>query len=129
MKWLPYINALAQVSPQGYLAKLYCRTATTLSNSQTKSAAEGKSIAFFDYDPAFSFEVSLRPLSAINSQTVDGGKDGLIHFNAVAITSGLAPSLGVELTIYQLAHYGGGLFLPFRDDTNGAWLWRRPLFD
>jgi uncharacterized protein (DUF1684 family) len=79
----------------------------------------GKSIAFFDYDPAFSFEVSLRPLSAINSQTVDGGKDGLIHLNAVAITSGLAPSLGVELTIYQLAHYGGGLFLPFRDDTNG----------
>ena len=59
----------------------------------------GKSIAFFDYDPAFSFEVSLRPLSAINSLTVDGGKDGLIHLNAVAITSGLTPSLGVELTI------------------------------
>lgn len=81
---------------------------------------EGNSIAFFDYDPAFSFEVPLRPLSDIKSQRVDGGKDGLIHLNSVAITSGLSPYLGVELTIYQLAHYGGGLFLPFCDGTNGA---------
>ena len=79
----------------------------------------GDSIAFFDYDPAFSIEVSLKPLPVVNSRTVGGGKDGLIHLNAVAITSGLAPSLGGELTIYQLAHYGGGLFLPFSDDTNG----------
>ena len=80
----------------------------------------GKSIAFFDYNPAFCFEVSLRPLSKVTSRTVDGGKDGLIELHAVALTSGLAPHLGVELTIYQLAHYGGGLFLPFRDNTNGT---------
>ena len=51
----------------------------------------GKSIAFFDYEPAFCFEVSLRPLSAINSQTVDGGKDGLIHFNACLLYTSPSP--------------------------------------
>ena len=81
---------------------------------------EGKSIAFFDYNPSFCFEVSLRDLSKVHSQTVDGGQDGLIELRAVALTSGLSPYLGMELTIYKLAHYGGGLFLPFRDDTNGT---------
>ena len=74
----------------------------------------------FDYNPSFCFEVSLKAPSKVNSQAVDGGKDSLIHLHAVALTSGLSPYLGVELTIYQVAHYGGGLFLPFRDDTNGT---------
>ena len=81
---------------------------------------DGKPIAFFDYDPAFCFEVPLRPIDNSQSQTADGGKDGVIHFSAIAQTSGLAQVLGQELTLYQLAHYGGGLFLPFRDKTNGA---------
>ena len=81
---------------------------------------ESKSIAFFNYNPSFCFEVSLRSLSQVNCQTVDGGRDGLINLHAVARTSGLSPYLGAELTIYQFAHYGGGLFLPFRDNTNGT---------
>lgn len=81
---------------------------------------DGRSIAFFDYDPAVSFEVALRPLSDTTTQLADGGKDGVIHFHAIAMTSGLAPTFGKELTIYQLAHYGGGLFLPFCDETNGT---------
>ncbi len=81
---------------------------------------DGKMVAFFDYDPALCFEVPLCPIDDSHSQTADGGKDGVIHFSAVAQTSGLVQDLGQELTLYQLAHYGGGLFLPFRDKTNGA---------
>ena len=87
---------------------------------QQSPMQDAKSIAFFDYDPAFSFEVSLNPIDNAASQTVDGGKDGLVNFQGVAHTSGLAQHFGKELTIYQLAQYGGGLFLPFRDDTNGS---------
>lgn len=87
---------------------------------QQSPLQKGKSIAFFDYNPAFCFEVSLTPLDSEISQTADGGKDGLINFQAVAHTSGLAQHLGKELTMYQLNQYGGGLFLPFRDHTNGA---------
>ena len=85
---------------------------------QQSPMREGKSISFFDYDPAFCFEVELNPVDDIDAQTVDGGNDGLINFQAVALTSGLEKHLGKELTIYQLNQYGGGLFLPFRDDTN-----------
>ena len=77
---------------------------------QQSPMREGKSISFFDYDPAFCFEVLLNPVDDIDAQTVDGGNDGLINFQAVALTSGLEKHLGKELTIYRLNQYGGGLF-------------------
>lgn len=79
---------------------------------------EDKSIAFFDYDPSLSMEVSLTPVEDNVPEALDGGDDGLINVQAFAITSGLARQFGKELTLYQLNQYGGGLFLPFRDETN-----------
>ena len=79
---------------------------------------ENKSISFFDYDSSLSMEVSLTPVEDNVSHALDGGNDGLINMQAIALTSGLAPQFGKELTLYQLNQYGGGLFLPFRDETN-----------
>ena len=87
---------------------------------QQSPMQEGKSISFFDYDPEFCFEVLLNPLDDVDAHAVDGGNDGLINFQAFALTSGLKKHLGKELTIYRLNQYGGGLFLPFRDTTNGS---------
>ena len=56
---------------------------------QQSPMQEGKSISFFDYDPAFCFEVVLTPVDDVDAQTVDGGDDGLINFQAVSLTSGL----------------------------------------
>ena len=36
-----------------------------------------------------------------------------------ARTEGLETQLGKELTLYWIEGYGGGVFLPFRDLTNG----------
>ena len=71
---------------------------------------ENKSISFFDYDPSLSMEVSLTPVEENVSHALDGGNDGLINVQAFALTSGLAPQFGKELTLYQLNQYGGGLF-------------------
>ena len=38
----------------------------------------------------------------------------------VARTAGLADRLGGELTVYWLGGYGGGVFMPFGDATNGS---------
>ena len=92
------------------------RLYSTHSQSPLRSGAQ---MAFFAYDTAFSFVVSLIPLPETNSLKADGGKDGIIDFKAVAKTQGLADTLGKELTLYQLMQYGGGLFLPFGDSTNG----------
>ena len=47
---------------------------------QQSPMQKGKSISFFDYDPAICFEVLLNPVDDVDAQTVDGGNDGLINF-------------------------------------------------
>ena len=44
------------------------------------------------------------------------GEDGIVRLDAFARTDGL----GTELTLYWIAGYGGGTFLPFGDATNGS---------
>ncbi|GLS21105.1 hypothetical protein GCM10007874_41220 [Labrys miyagiensis] len=39
---------------------------------------------------------------------------------AFAQTHGLRDGLGVELTLYWIEGYGGGVFLPFTDETSGV---------
>jgi uncharacterized protein (DUF1684 family) len=51
--------------------------------------------------------------------TVDAGGDGAIRMRSFAQTDGLRDRLGGELTLFWLAGYGGGVFLPFADPTNG----------
>ena len=52
---------------------------------QQSPMQEGKSISFFDYDPEFCIEVLVNPLDDVDAQTVDGGNDGLINFQAFAL--------------------------------------------
>jgi uncharacterized protein (DUF1684 family) len=47
------------------------------------------------------------------------GDDGVVRIDAMARTVGLHARLGGELTLYWMAGYGGGSFLPFADATSG----------
>ena len=51
--------------------------------------------------------------------TLSGGGDGAIRITPFARTLGLERRLGGELTLYWIAGYGGGAFLPFQDATSG----------
>lgn len=79
-----------------------------------------RGLPLFDYDPALRFAVDLAPIAPSDDDVVPGGADGDIRMAAFARTSGLAPALGGELTLYWLGGYGGGAFLPFRDATTGG---------
>ncbi|QPH55867.1 DUF1684 domain-containing protein [Pontivivens ytuae] len=70
------------------------------------------------YDPDLRFSVELRPVDG-SAVKVDLGTDGQLAYRPVAETIGLAQPLGRELTLFWIGGYGGGLFLPFRDATNG----------
>ena len=52
--------------------------------------------------------------------TLSGGGDGAIRITPFARTLGLERRLGGELTLYWIAGYGGGAFLPFQDATSGG---------
>jgi uncharacterized protein (DUF1684 family) len=73
----------------------------------------------FPYDPALRFTVSLEAIEQ-SRETMSAGADGVVTLIPFARTSGLAPALGAELVLYWIEQYGGGVFLPFRDATNGT---------
>ena len=75
-------------------------------------------LSYFGYDPALRFLVELEPLAATTAEEIDLGDDGTLTLYPSARTLGLSQALGAELTVYWIASYGGGLFLPFADATS-----------
>ena len=76
-------------------------------------------LAYFDYDPGARFVVDLDPVADDIPRSWNLGADGVISLQPVARSRGLAPELGAELTLFWIAGYGGGIFLPFADATAG----------
>lgn len=76
-------------------------------------------MSFFDYDPRLSLSSGLSPIQDGETVLCPGGVDGDIRIRAFAKTTDLAEVLGGELQLYWIEQYGGGIFLPFKDATNG----------
>lgn len=68
----------------------------------------------FPYDPSFSFTAEVEPVSIERFElgTSTGGVMVFERFGTVRLPIG-------SLDVYWLDDYGGGLFVPFRDSTNG----------
>jgi uncharacterized protein (DUF1684 family) len=71
-------------------------------------------LPYFDYAPDLRFEASLEPGGRVERRNVQT-TDGVVSFDLVGRVS--VPELDVELDVWWLAGYGGGLFLPVRDGT------------
>ena len=76
-------------------------------------------VPYFSYDPSLRYLVELSEPDNIGAASLPAGRDGEVMLHPFARTRGLAP-LGNELTLYWIGGYGGGVFLPFRDDTSGS---------
>jgi uncharacterized protein len=84
----------------------------------------------FDYDPALRFEAVVEPApppdpGALPLALPNSGADTLSfrRLGHVAIPADVLPFPDVEpyrLSVFWMAGYAGGLFIPFRDATNGA---------
>lgn len=75
-------------------------------------------LPFYDYDPALRFAVGLRGVEG-EVLTQSAGADGAMRLRPFARTDGLRAALGSELTLYWIEGYGGGVLLPFKDQTSG----------
>ena len=78
----------------------------------------------FDHDPALRFEVEVHPApppepGALAMELPNSGSDSLSFRRLGAVTLGL-PTGERRLSVFWLAGYAGGLFIPFRDATNGT---------
>ncbi len=72
-------------------------------------------LAYVEYDPAFAFSASVRPLphERYDVGTSTGDVIPFVRFGAVDLPVG-------TLEVFWLDAYGGGVFLPFRDATAGT---------
>ena len=84
----------------------------------------------FAYDPAFSFEVLVEPDPAPWSDVVPVSDDvasdlpvssgGAMAFRRIGWATQPFPAGPRRLSVFWMEGYAGGLFLPFRDATNGV---------
>lgn len=77
------------------------------------------SLDYYDYDPAYRVEVSVsRDVESLEIE-YELGSDGplrCVRMGRIAFVLGDMPC---QLDLYWLMGYGGGLYLPFGDTTNG----------
>lgn len=76
-----------------------------------------RGLQYFPYDPAWRFEVPILPAATPRTLSVDTS-DGRLFLELVGRVR--IPDVGVDLGVWWLAQYGGGLFVPVRDATAGA---------
>jgi uncharacterized protein (DUF1684 family) len=113
-----------EASPEAGWA-LWRDTRDTLFGTHPQTPLEADRQAGFDglrlypYDPALRFTVATRPIATRDGRQVEVGRDGALTMTPFALTDGLAPALGSELTLFWIGGYGGGVFLPFRDASSG----------
>jgi uncharacterized protein (DUF1684 family) len=75
-------------------------------------------VPYFDYDPAVRFEVELIQAEP-ERYDIASSRDGTYSFTRFARAPLHVGGKDVELEVYWLEAYGGGVFVPFRDSTSG----------
>ncbi|MFQ5400430.1 MAG: DUF1684 domain-containing protein [Anaerolineae bacterium] len=105
--------------------RTFCATRDELfrSHSQTPldeaQRAGFSRLSYFDYDPAW--RLVGRVETAVPRETLHGelGADGALAYTRIAYIHFTVAGQPARLSLYWIEGYGGGLFLPFKDATNG----------
>lgn len=85
---------------------------TTHPQSPVRDTPGFAGLSYFNPDPAYLVEADLTPADG-EIQIDTGDTDGVVTYRRVAVArTGFGP-----LTLWWIEAYGGGLFLPFRDET------------
>ena len=97
------------------------RTALLLTHPESplvdRETFDEEAMQYFDYDPSWHLVASVEPLSPTDNVTQVQGGSSL--FSQVGWVLFERANEHHRLALFSLDAYGGGLFLPFRDTTNG----------
>jgi len=120
-----YSDARAEAAgdPVGALARFRTAKDRLFAAHSESPIPEGERTTFgglryWPYDPALRFEAEVEPLEPLEPLRLMAGSGSgdpypLDRIGRVSLSIG-------TLDVYWVAVYGGGVFLPFRDATNGA---------
>ncbi len=84
---------------------------------QDRSGFDGPT--YFEYDARARLLADVAPAESLRYDIPTSGEDTM-SFRRFATASFELAGQGLELELYWLEGYGGGLFLPFRDATSGT---------
>jgi uncharacterized protein (DUF1684 family) len=76
-------------------------------------------VRYFPYNHELRIEGSIAPVSEPEMYSVDLPDEGIIRFSRIGTIHFVVTGEPTRLNLYWIEGYGGGLFLPFRDATNG----------
>ena len=75
-------------------------------------------LSYYDYDPSFRFTVEVEEAAAHRFE-IPTSDDSTMSFTRFATAYFDLDGSTQELELYWLDSYGGGIFVPFRDETSG----------
>ncbi len=76
-------------------------------------------LRYFEYDPAYRFVLPIEAEETKEILEIDLPAEGLMRLRRFGAVHFQVQSHPVRLTVYWVMGYGGGIFLPFRDQTGG----------
>ena len=79
-----------------------------------------RGLPYYDYDPTLRVMGRVKYDAEPEVFRVELGDDGLFQFQRVASIHFRLLDRPLQLTLFWILGYGGGLFLPFRDATSGS---------
>jgi uncharacterized protein (DUF1684 family) len=89
---------------------------SALSNEQK---ANFRGLRYYDYNPAFRFLLPIDPNVVSEVLEVELEHDGLLRMRRFGMVHVPIAGQTFSLSLFWLLGYGSGVFLPFRDGTNG----------
>jgi uncharacterized protein len=92
----------------------WCAVRAELYATHPQSPRPGGEPAYFPYEPSLRFEAAVEAVEPASLE-IAGSAGSVTRFDRFAV----ARFEGHTLELYWLAAYGGGVFLPFRDETSG----------
>lgn len=78
-----------------------------------------RGLRYFDADPSYRVEATLKPGDGTELVIETGGDDGAIRYRRAGTLAFILTGRQCRLTVFSLIQYAGGLFVPFRDLTSG----------
>ena len=75
-------------------------------------------LQYFDYDPRYRLLVDFDPQVEPGTLEMELPEEGIIHLLRIGRIHFALENRPLTLTLFWIQGYGGGIFLPFRDQTN-----------
>jgi len=79
-----------------------------------------KNLEYFPYSSNLRLVGMVRPVPEPKTYSIELPAEGVLRFSQIATIHFDLAGKSSQLILYWIEGYGGGLFLPFRDATNGA---------